>query len=328
MDSRDRVLAVLNLQEPDQVPFIDYAEQRMRTILMGRDDFSDLDFARAIGFDAININDFVSPVFCKKKSLKGQDYIVDGLIKTDRDLDLMSFPDPHDESLYDPARRFIEDNKGQGPAIFAVARFGISGVNYSMGIDGLSYALYENPKLIEKVLDRYVEWNCVVVEKLNDMGIDFIISYDNIAFNSGPLVSPQVFREVFVPKMKIISNVCKMPWVTHMDGNIMPIMEDVLDMGISGLHPIEPGCMDLKTVKDLYGHRVCLWGNIDLGYTLTRGTPEEVDAEVKQRIKEAGPGGGFILGSGNGLPDYCKPENVWAMAKAVKKYGCYPLNLD
>ncbi len=326
MNSRERIMAALNLEQPDRVPFADYSEDLMRSILMGKEIFSDLEFAEVLGFDAININDFLAPVFCKRKELNGQSYIIDGLIKTDKDLDLMVFPDPNDESFYDPAKRYIEANRDAGIAIFAVCRFGISGVNYSMGVEGLSYAIYENPNLIIKVLDRYVEWNCTVLERLNGMGLDFIISYDNIAYNSGPLISPQVFREFFVPKMQEIDAVCKLPWVTHMDGNIMPIMEDVLAMGVSGIHPIEPGCMSLKEVKKHYGHRVCLWGNVDLGYTLTRGTPEEVDAEVKQCIADAGFNGGYILGSGNGLPEYCKPENVWAMAKAVKKYGIYPLS--
>ena len=197
-----------------------------------------------------------------------------------------------------------------------------------MGLDGLSYALYENPKLVEQVLDRYVDWNCRMLEKLCATGIDFILSYDNIAYNSGPMISPQAFREVFVPKINMVNRACKVPWVTHSCGNIMPIMEEILEMGVSGVHPLEPGCMDLKVVKEQYGNRVCLWGNIDLNYTLTRGTPEEVENEVKQWIAEAGPGGGYIMGSGCDLPDYCRVDNILAMAEAVKKYGSYPLSLN
>ncbi len=328
MNARERVMTALNLGEPDRVPFIDYTEQKIRTLLMGKEDFSDLEFAKAIGFDAININDFVSPVFCKRKVVDGHDYILDGLIKSRKDLDLMIFPDPVSGLAYEEAKRIIDENHQAGLATYAICRFGISGVNYSMGIEALSYAIYEDPLLIEKVMERYVDWNCRVVEKLNDIGVDFIISFDNIAYNSGPLISPRAFREFFVPGMREISDRCKMPWITHMDGNIMPILEDILDMGVSGLHPLEPGCMDIKAVKEKYGDRVCLWGNIDIRYTLTRGTPEEVDAEVKQRIEAIAPGGGYILGSGNGLPEYCKLENVWAMAKAVEKYGYYPINLD
>ncbi len=329
MESRDRIMAALNLEVPDRVPFADYAEKAMKEKIMGRKDFSEAQFAREIGFDAICIEeDFLAPVFCLRKEAGGKEYMLDGLIKTDDDLNLMQFPDPCDEQLYEPAKRFIEDNYKTGLAIYANCRFGISGVLYSMGLGGLSYALYENPGLIEKILDRYIDWNCEVVQRLNSIGIDFIMSYDNIAYNSGPMISPQAFRQIFVPKIKEINNVCKLPWVSHVCGNIMPIFEDFLEMGASCIHPIEPGCMDLKTVKELYGDRVCLWGNIDLNYTLTRGTPVEVEAEVKQRIADAGEGGGYIMGSGCDLPSYCKVENVRAMAKAVKRYGSYPLRFN
>lgn len=66
-------------------------------------------------------------------------------------------------------------------------------------------------------------------------------------------------------------------------------------------------------------------GNIDLDYTLTQGTPEEVDREVKERIAVTGVAGGYIITSANSLPDYCKTENVWAMSRAIWKYGKYPI---
>ncbi|HSB07448.1 MAG TPA: uroporphyrinogen decarboxylase family protein, partial [Thermodesulfobacteriota bacterium] len=92
------------------------------------------------------------------------------------------------------------------------------------------------------------------------------------------------------------------------------------------LHPVQPSAMDIKQVKAQYGGRICLLGNIDLDYTLTLGTPEEVDKEVKERIAVAGQGGGYIITSANSLPDYCKTENVWAMSRAIQKHGKYPLD--
>ena len=86
--------------------------------------------------------------------------------------------------------------------------------------------------------------------------------------------------------------------------------------------------MDLKEAKAKWGDRVCLWGNIDLVHTLPNGTVAEVEAEVKQRIKDAGAGGGYICASANSVTEYCKIENVLAMTNAVRKYGVYPLNLD
>jgi uroporphyrinogen decarboxylase len=82
--------------------------------------------------------------------------------------------------------------------------------------------------------------------------------------------------------------------------------------------------MDIAAVKAAYGARVCLVGNIDLHYTLTRGTPAEVEAEVKQRIETLAPGGGYMISSANSLTAYCKLENVLAMAAAIRKYRQQP----
>jgi uroporphyrinogen decarboxylase len=105
-------------------------------------------------------------------------------------------------------------------------------------------------------------------------------------------------------------------------------MDDLLTLGMNAVHRIQPAAMDIGRMKQEYGHRVCIVGNIDLDYTLTLGTPAEVDAEVKERIRVAAPGGGYICSSANSLPAYVKLENALAMRDAIKRYGRYPLELD
>ena len=82
--------------------------------------------------------------------------------------------------------------------------------------------------------------------------------------------------------------------------------------------------MDIRSVKREYGDRLCLLGNVDLNL-LGMGTPEEVEAEVRGLIEDVGPGGGYILSSGNSLAGYLLPENVMAMSSAGRKYGTYPI---
>jgi hypothetical protein len=327
MNSRQRMLAALLLKQPDRVPFADIIDQTVKERLMGCKGFTETEFAVTLGLDAVGIDDYAAPIFCRTQESAGREYIVDGLIKSGQDLHLMKFPDPNDSCFYDQAKRFVDQHSSDGLARYAKCRWGIGGVLYSMGVPGLSFALYDHPGLIEKVLDRYVDWNCTVMERLNTVGLDFIMTYENIAFKSGPLVSPQVFREVFLPKIKLVADVCRLPWVFHGDGDLSQILDDLLALGINCIHPIEPTCMNMLQMKQKYGHRVCLWGNIDLN-TLAHSRPEEVEEEVKKRIKEAGPDGGYILGSANSLPDYCRTENIRAMAKAVKTFGKYPLHLD
>ena len=324
MTSRERILTALNLEQPDHVPFFDSIDPRMQRKIMGTDNFTPIELAQKLNLDAIGFDVF-PPLFCKRQELDGIDHVVDGLIKTKDDLKIMDLPNPDDESLYTHAKEFVEKYGNSGYAIYARARLGASPTLLSMGMDGFSYALVDNPQLIEEVFDNYTDWCGRVIENLNEIGVDLIWTCDDIAFKSGPMFSPQVFREIFLPRMKRVADKIKVPWIYHSDGNLMPVLDDLLTIGMNCIHPLEPGPMDIQQVKKDYGDRVCLMGNIDLHYTLTRGTPEEVDAEVKLRISQVGPGGGYILASANSIPIYVKPENLIAMSEAVQKYGKYPL---
>ena len=82
--------------------------------------------------------------------------------------------------------------------------------------------------------------------------------------------------------------------------------------------------MDIRAVKQAYGDQICLLGNVDLNL-LGMGTPEEVDRTVRGLVRDVGPGGGYIVTSGNSLAAYLEPENVLALSQAVQRYGRYPL---
>ncbi len=305
---------------------------------MGRKDFSDTEFAKTIGMDGIYFTDYIAPVFCKSHT--GEDgattggmdegdieFLGEGLIRTERDLHLMQFPDPNDDGYYDAAKRYVDKYGKEDLAIYAAMRpLGLFNVIFSMPMMDFAVALSENVTLINTMMDMFIEWNCTVIEKLQKTGIDFILANSDMAFNSGPLINPIAFREIFLPKMKIVADTFKIPWVFHSDGDLNKVFDDLLSLGMNGMNPFEPPMMDIAAIKQKYGDKLCLWGNIDLNYTLTRGTPEEVDAEVKQRIREVAPGGGYICASANSLTPYCKRENIQAMLDAIKKYGTYPIN--
>jgi uroporphyrinogen decarboxylase len=84
--------------------------------------------------------------------------------------------------------------------------------------------------------------------------------------------------------------------------------------------------MDIRAMKREYGDRICLLGNVDLNI-LGLGTPEDVEQEVRELIRDVGPGGGYIVTSGNSLAGYLRPENVLALSNSVSKYGHYPFSV-
>jgi len=321
------------------VPFMDYVDMIVKEKIMGKKEIDEAKFARKIGMDGIYFTDYVAPVFYKNKNgeetssaigASGEpEFIGEGIIRTQKDLDKIVLPNPHEESFYDPAKRFMERYHDKDLALYAALRpFGMFNTIYSMPMMDFAFAIRDNIQLINTMMDIFIEWNLAIIENLQKLGIDFIMTYNDMAYKSGPLVSPEVSREVFMPKMKMVADTIKIPWAFHSDGDLTIVMEDLLSLGMNAVNPFEPPWMNLKVAKEKWGNRVCLWGNIDLIHTLPYGTVGEVETEVKQRIKEAGQGGGYICATANSITDFCKIENIFAMTDAVKKYGTYPLQLD
>jgi uroporphyrinogen decarboxylase len=120
-----------------------------------------------------------------------------------------------------------------------------------------------------------------------------------------------------------VADKIRLPIVYHSDGNYLPVLPYMLQYNPSGIANLEPPAMDIFALKETHGDKVCLVGNIDLHYTLTRGTEEETRAEVKEKLQRIGKGGGYIIASANGLAAYCKPENVLAMNETILQYGGY-----
>lgn len=339
--SRERVLAALRCEEPDRVPYCEFGIDRaLAQRLLGwgepqsqaanlEENPYTVEEARAIA-QTLGLDNLYyvlrAPVYAEK--LPGKDgrlFYGRGLIRSERDLDTISLPDPTQDALYAGAEAFLRGRRDY--AVVLVTRFGVFPTMLSLGMEAFSLALYENRPFIEAVLNQYVHWAEVVMVRACELGFDAVITTDDMAFNTAPFFSPEVFREVFLPHYRRVAQRITIPWLIHSDGNILPFLDDLLSVGISGLHPIEKGAMDIRALKRMYGGRLCLLGNVDLNL-LGMGTPEEVEAEVYGLIRDVAPGGGYILTSGNSLAGYLLPENVRAMAAAVKKYGRYPIMLD
>jgi len=339
MTSRERVAAALRCEQPDRVPYCELGIDRaLAQKLMGWGEPDSqgynmeanvyaIDEAKALA-DSMHLDNvnyvLRAPVYAHKHP--GQDgrlFYGDGMIQTEADLDKLVLPDPHDDALYEGPAAFVAE-KGDRSAWF-VTRVGIFPTLLSMGVEAFSIALYENRSLVETVLDRYCAWAEALAERVCALGFDVFVTTDDMAFNTAPYFSPEVFRDLVLPHYRRVAKVISLPWIIHSDGNLMPFLDDLLDLRIAGLHPIEKGAMDIRAMKKRYGKRICLLGNVDLNL-LGMGTEAEVDAEVRDLIRDVGPGGGYVVTSGNSLAGYVKPENARALSAAVQKYGAYPLS--
>jgi uroporphyrinogen decarboxylase len=200
-----------------------------------------------------------------------------------------------------------------------------------MGFDAFTAALADDPDLVARLFEKVgsIQWE--VFQRLLDIpAIGAIWHPDDIAYTEGLIVNPRLLRQHVFPWYKRMGEVCRargIPYLYHTDGDVTAVLDDIVACGFNALHPLEPKAMDIVAVKRQYGDRLCLIGNIDLSYTLTRGTPEEVDAEVKERIRTLAPGGGYCVSSSNSVTEYVPFANYQAMREATLKYGKYPIKL-
>ena len=340
MSSRERVLAALRREEPDRVPRCELSIDRaLSAKLLGWPGGDDQGFDRESNVYTLeevkeasrflNLDNFRyvlrAPIFAEKSvGMDGRVFYGQGLIKSEADLAMLQLPDPTDDALYAEAEEYAQSKGDQSS--WLVTRMGIFPTMLSMGVDTFSIALYENRAFVERVLDIYCDWAIEVAKRVCQMGFDVIATTDDMAFKSAPFFSPTVFRDLVMPRYRRLADVVSIPWVIHSDGNLLPFLEDLLSLGIAGLHPIEKGAMDICAIKRDYGHRVCLLGNVDLNI-LGMGTTEDVDREVRELIRDIAPGGGYIVTSGNSLAGYLKPENVVELSRAVLRYGRYPIDV-
>jgi len=193
-----------------------------------------------------------------------------------------------------------------------------------MGFEQFSLALYDNPDLVAKLFDIIGDLVLSMFEYFaqNDV-VDVMWYSDDIAYVSGPMLSPQVFRQYFFPWLKKIGDLARKynkPLIYHTDGKLDVLMEDIIACGVDALHPIEPKAMALADVKARWGDRLCLIGHVDVDL-LARGTPEEIRQKVKENIEAAAYNGGYCLGSGNSIPEYIPFENYMTMLAAAREFG-------
>jgi hypothetical protein len=340
MTSRERVHTALYRKEADRVPYCELGVDRsLAQQLMGwgapatqasnlEANTYSVEEAKALAvFLGLDNLSYVlrAPVYARKEAGRdGRLFYGEGLIQAEADLQRLELPDPHDDALYAGAEAFLR-RKGDYSAWF-VTRIGIFPTMLSLGTENFCLALYDNRAFVEAVLDRYVDWIVVVAERACQMGFDVFASTDDMAFNTAPFFSPTVFRDLVLPRYRRVAEKITLPWIIHSDGNILPFVDDLISVGVIGLHPNEKGAVDIREVKRLYGHRVCVLGNVDLNL-LGMGGPEAVEEEVCHLIRDVGPGGGYIVTSGNSLAGYLIPANVMALSRAVQKYGRYPISL-
>ncbi|RJP26075.1 MAG: hypothetical protein C4520_01215 [Candidatus Abyssobacteria bacterium SURF_5] len=359
MIPRDRMLAAMDLQQPDRVPVWEMGFNEESIINIARHFTSDLPplkhvsdmtleekiklfegictIVESLDLDGVTllplgprehagehlIRDGVGIVY--RLSDHGEPFPIDGPIKSASDLKGFSLGVPNEGELVglQYAKQKFEGRRAMvflTPGPFRLS-WGLRG-----GMEHLLADYLLEPKMAHSlariVTDYYKEFHSMAI----DAGAEIIALEGDLAFNTNTLMSPAQYAEFLGPyHAELVDNVHRKgaKIFKHSDGNLWPILDMLLECGFDGIHPIQPQCMDIAEVKHYLRGRACVMGNIDCMYLLPDGAIEDVEQTVKHTIEAAAPGGGYIMSSSNSVHPGCKAENYIAMVHAAHAYGVY-----
>jgi uroporphyrinogen decarboxylase len=163
--------------------------------------------------------------------------------------------------------------------------------------------------------------------------IDVVVMGDDLGTQNAPIMSPRMYRNLFKPRHAELIAAIKTHSAAkvffHSDGNIYPLLGDLVDVGVDLLNPVQvsAGAMgDTARLKREFGDRLSFCGAVDTGWVLPHGTPGDVRREVRQRIADLAPGGGYVLASVHCIQPDVPLENVIAMFEEAAIAGRYPLH--
>ena len=340
MNGYERIMTALKRQEPDTVPVWELIVNRpVIDALYGNISYDD--FIEKEGLDGVTIFEnqrFISLNDTQSKEEwgivwtmepSGVAYPSGGPLRTEADLDKYVPPDPDADYRLDSLKNAVKRFKGEKAIIF-LTHDAFEFSHYLRGLDNLLVDYIENPDLAKRLARMVTDYKKRVAERAIEEGADVILTGDDYAYRTAPIMSPKLFREFILPYLKEMVDLAKrkgVPFIKHTDGNIWSILDMMVDAGIDALDPIEPiAGMDIGKVKELYGDRIALIGNIDCTEVLTHGTLDEVESAVKETIAKAGVGGGYILASSNSIHPAVNPNNYRKMVESAREFGKYPLD--
>ena len=177
-------------------------------------------------------------------------------------------------------------------------------------------------ELICELLDKITSFQVEFAKRCISIGVNCGRTVDDYGTQNSMIMSPTFWRKFIKPRLAKIIAVYRdagLPVIHHSCGAIMPIIEDLIEIGVNVLNPIQPKALNIKELTANYGDRLTFFGGICNQSVLPFGTPDEVEANVAEVTSILGSNGRFIIAPSNGVGKDVPLENVEAFFRAAKR---------
>lgn len=237
------------------------------------------------------------------------------------------FPNYKNPACYTKMRQQVAKIKASG--LVAVAK--AERLIFAMGRDLRGYEnhlmdYYINEELNEALLDHILECQKDLVRGMAATGADILWLSSDVASQDNVFLRPEVYHKTVAWRMAELYRVAKeenpdILCAYHCCGNVVPIMEDILQFGVEILNPIQPESLNLAEFKQHYGNQLVLWGGVSVQHVLPFGTADEVRAAVRDTCAVLGTGGGFVMSPCNEVTEDIPWKNLEAFADEARRFG-------
>ena len=201
-----------------------------------------------------------------------------------------------------------------------------------IGMENLYIKMYCEPDVVDAVLKHIVDYYFQVSKRIFEAAADTIDIFfigNDFGSQTGPLMSPEMFDRFMAPHLKRLCDLghsYRLKNQMHCCGGIYELIPSMIDVGIDGLHALQPSCrgMDLKRLKAEFGDRMVFNGAIDSHHTLIEKDTDGVKEDTRMALETMMPNGGYIAGASHDtILEETPVENVLAMFDAINEYGIY-----
>ncbi len=254
--------------------------------------------------------------------------------RTVADIESCSWPDPVDDARFGGLLARAEKCRQQDRAwvLGGICPGMLEMGQWLRGYENFYCDLAGDRPMAEALCDKVIElkmryWDRALPQ-FGDL-VDVIQEGDDYGSQRRLQVSPETWREVFKPRLRqLLSHIKeKAPHASiffHSCGSIREILPDLIEVGVDALNPVQVAAegMDSAELKREFGADLTFWGGgVDTQRVLPTGTPEQVRDEVRRRIDDFAPGGGFVFAAVHNIQSDVPPENIMAMREAVSEFG-------
>lgn len=254
---------------------------------------------------------------------------------SETDIDSFLWPDPIDLARFVGLREGIQRIQAEPKAV-TVGFFHAGMMELFAFMRGFSDYFTDfvgNPKLAGKIMDKVLVMQLAYWEKVSDIAgdlIDVALVHDDFAGQNQMLISPKTYRQLCKPRHKQLCDLIhartNAKVFLHSCGAIRPVIPDLIEIGVDILNPVQVSAtgMDSGELKREYGKDLVFWGGgVDTQNILWSGTPRQVKNDVKRRIIDLMPGGGFVFAAVHNIQQNVPPENIIAMWETLQEFGAY-----